>query len=135
MMKIFYFTFLFLIFFPQDGFSFYREIETIHYEGNIYSVRIIKHKPIEIFIFDQDNVQVDVSTIDVELLNETDEGDLEGLVKLRIFENHFIIAGKTTEDEPYRLEIKSLNDGKKEAFKVKLKKTIRGRQPLLGSQL
>lgn len=135
MMKIFYFSFLFLTLFPQKSFSFYREIETINYEGNLYSVRIIKHQPIQIYIFDQDHVQVDVSTIDVELLNQSDEAESEGPVKLRIIENHFIVAGKTPEDQPYRLEIRSLNDGKKEAFKVKLQKNIRGRQALLGSQL
>jgi hypothetical protein len=134
MIKVFYFTLLLLIFFPLDSSSFYREIETINYEGTIYSIRIIKHQPIEIYIFDQDDVPVDVSTIDVVLFNDSEEGNVEVPVKLRIIENHFIIADKTAANEPYRLAIKSLNDGKREAFNLQLNKVLKGRQALLGSQ-
>lgn len=135
MMKIFYFTFLFLSVFPQESFSFYREIETINYEGNNYSIRIVKRQPIQIYIFDEENMPVDVSTIDMELFKESDDNEREVPVRLRIIENHFVIADKTTTDQPYRLEIKALNDTKKEAFSVTLQKSIRARrQSLLGSQ-
>jgi hypothetical protein len=129
------FTFLLITLLPQKSFSFYREIETITYDGKIYSIRIVKHQPVQIYIFDQDQVQIDLSTIDVELLNAKDDNDLESPVKLRIVENHLIITSEVNEDLPYRLEIKSLNDGKKETFNVKFQQNMkRVRQALLGSQ-
>ena len=135
MTKLFQIIFILFTLTPADSFSFFREVETLNYEGKFYSIQVVKSDPIQIYIFDNTRTQVDLSTVDVELFAENSEGEMLQPARLRIFENHFLYSGSTKENYTYTLDIASLSDNKKESFKLKLnRKFKKKRQSLLESQ-